>query len=277
MSSVIGVVKRVFTEAREDNITGEGAKVAYYLFLSLFPLILVVFSLTGILGGDAAFQWIMARIQAAAPPAMADYLAGFVRQITGQSRPDILSLGLLLTLWAASGGFAAFADGLNTMYDLRETRSWWKKRLTALGLLLASVVLLIGGTAAILAGPTIVRAVGLPALWNALRWPIAFALLVALLWMIYLLLPNRDQSGAKGKTLVGAVIGAGLWLIATAGFRYYIANFSSYSETYGFVGGVIVLMLWLYLTAVVTLLGGEVAAVLERPARGGRRKARRAA
>lgn len=277
MPDVAGVVKRTLREAKADNITGEAAKVAFYLVLSLFPLILVIFSLTGLLGGDAAFQWIMTRISTAAPPELADYLARFVRQITGQSRPDIFSLGLLLTLWAASGGFAAFADGLNTMYDIDETRSWWRRRLIAIGLMLASVVLLVGGSAAIVAGPEIVRAIGLPTLWNVLRWPVAFALFVALLWMIYLLMPNRDQSHARAETLVGAGVGAALWVLATAGFRFYIANFSSYSETYGFVGAVIVLMLWLYLTAAVALLGGEVAAVLEHGGRGRRAGARRAA
>lgn len=270
MANAIELVRRTFTEARADNITGEAAKVAFYLFLSLFPLILVLFSLTGLVGGDAAFTLIMERIEAAVPPETAQYLERFVRQVTEQRRPAVLSVGLLLTLWAASGGFAAFGDGLNTMYGIAETRSWWKKRAIALGVLLASVVLLLGGALLILAGPEAIGALGLSTVWDVLRWPLAFALIVALLWLIYLTLPNRDQSGVKTETLIGAVVGAALWLLATAGFRFYVANFGSYGETYGFVGAVIVLMLWLYLTAVATLLGGEVASVLERRERAGR-------
>ncbi|HEY8469276.1 MAG TPA: YhjD/YihY/BrkB family envelope integrity protein, partial [Longimicrobiales bacterium] len=145
-------LSRIFREAVADNITGESAKVAYYFFLSLFPLILVLFALTGLLGGERAFDWIMTQIQGRVPPQAAGLLRGVVREITSRPETGTLGIGLLLTLWAASGGVAALADGLNRMYDVREDRGFLKKRGIALLLLVAGLVLLVGGALAIIAG-----------------------------------------------------------------------------------------------------------------------------
>lgn len=254
---------KVFKEAMHDNITGEAAKVAYYFFLSLFPLILSLFALTGLFGGDQAFQTIMREIRSAVPPDTATYLSKFVEQVTNEQRPGLLSVGVLLTLWSASNVFAALSDGLNTMYDVEETRSWWKKRLISLGLLVVGSVLLIIGAGAMVAGPEIVRSLGLGLIGNILRWPLAFAALAGLMWLVYYFLPNRDQAHSKKEVMIGAVVGTLVWILASVAFRFYITNFGSYSETYGFVGAVIVLLLWLYITAIAILLGGEVAAELE--------------
>lgn len=277
MADIGGFLKQTAREAIGDNLTGEAAKVAYYFFLSLFPLILVLFALTGLLGGDAAFRWIMGRLETALPADTATYLERFVRQVTDQPRPGVLSIGILLTLWSASNVFTAFADGLNTMYDVEETRSWWKKRLVAIALLVATAVLIVGSATAILAGGAIGRALGVGALWNALVLPIAFVLLTLGLWLIYYFLPAVESRRRKGRILVGAIVGALVWIGATYLFRLYVANFGSYGETYGFVGAVIVLLLWLYLSALAVLLGGEVAAVLESRARPAGRAERRAA
>ncbi|HEX7120446.1 MAG TPA: YihY/virulence factor BrkB family protein [Longimicrobiales bacterium] len=277
MADIGGFLKQTAREAIGDNLTGEAAKVAYYFFLSLFPLILVLFALTGLLGGDAAFRWIMGRLETALPADTATYLERFVRQVTDQPRPGVLSIGILLTLWSASNVFTAFADGLNTMYDVEETRSWWKKRLVAIALLVATAVLIVGSATAILAGGAIGRALGVGALWNALVLPIAFVLLTLGLWLIYYFLPAVESRRRKGRILVGAIFGALVWIGATYLFRLYVANFGSYGETYGFVGAVIVLLLWLYLSALAVLLGGEVAAVLESRARPAGRAERRAA
>lgn len=254
---------KVFKEAKRDNITGEAAKVAYYFFLSLFPLILSLFALTGLFGGDQAFEAIMREIRSAVPQDTATYLSKFVQQVTEEQRPGLLSVGVLLTLWSASNVFAALGDGLNTMYDAEETRSWWKKRLIAIGLLIVGSILLIVGAGAMVAGPEIVSSLGLGVIGNILRWPLAFAALVGLMWLIYYFLPNRDQSRSKKEVMVGAVVGTLVWILASVAFRFYVSNFGSYSETYGFVGAVIVLLLWLYITAIAILLGGEVAAELE--------------
>lgn len=264
MKISLTLLKEIVQEAKRDRITSEAAKAAYYFFLSFFPTILALFAFTGLLGGDSAFQWTMRQLYAALPDEAAVYLSRFVLEVTGESRPGLLSLALLLTLWAASNVFVAIAEGLNVMYDIEEGRSWWKRRVIALVSLLVSLILLSTATAALVAGPELISLLHLESFWNALRWPMAFVMLTLMMWLIYYLLPNRDQGRAWRPTLVGAVIGSGLWVLGTLGFRFYVANFANYSRTYGFVGGIIVLLLWLYMTALAILFGGEVAATLEQ-------------
>ena len=257
------LLKEIWSESLDDNITGESAKTAYYFFLSLFPVVLVIFALTGIIGGDAAFQTIMGRVRSATPAEAGRIIGRAIHQITNSRRPGVLSLGLVLAIWSGSNIFAALTDGLNKMYDVKETRSWWKKRLIALGLLVAAVVLLVGGSTLILSGRSIGTALGIASLWDAIRYPLAFAMVVLLMWLAYYFLPDRDQNHVKTETFIGALVGTTLWILASVAFRAYVAHFGSYSATYGIVGAVIVLMLWLFITAVTLLLGGEVAAVLE--------------
>lgn len=262
------LLKKVFHEAQRDRLTAEAAKAAYYFFLSLFPTILALFALTGILGGDAAFEWIMTQLYAVLPGDAASYLSRFVLEVTGESRPGLLSLALLFTVWAASNVFVAIADGLNVMYDLEERRSWWKRRTIALGALLVSLILVSMATAALVAGPELISLFRLESFWHVLRWPVAFVMLTLMMWLIYYLLPNRDQGRSWRSTLIGALTGSGLWVLGTLGFRLYVANFANYSRTYGFVAGIIVLLLWLYVSATAILFGGEVAATLEQKMNG---------
>ncbi len=259
------LVVRIFKEAMEDGITGEAAKAAYYFFLSFFPAILALFAFTGILGGDETFRWIMGQLRAALPGQAAEFLQDFVREITGDSRPGMLSFGIIATLWSSSNVFAILAEGLNRMYDLEEGRAWWKQRLYALAALIVGMVGLSVGSAVLLAGPDVFELVGVPELvFQLVRWPLAFVMLWAMMWMVYYLLPDRDQRGTGRQVAIGATVGTLLWIGVTLLFRLYVANFGSYSESYGFVGAIMVLLLWLYLTALVILFGGEVAATLEQ-------------
>ena len=267
MTGIVQGAKEFVAKILADNITGEAAKVAYYFFLSLFPLILVLFALTGLVGGDAAFRWIMTQIQGAVPSESAGYLTQFIAEITNRQRPGLLSLGVVLTLWSASGGFAALGDGLNIIFGVEHPRSWWRRRVIALGLLVLGSSFFIIGATLILAGPDIAEALRLGFAWRVLSIPAAFVPLVLLMWIIYYFLPNRELKHAKGAVLAGAVGGTLLWMFATSLFRLYVANFGSYDKTYGFVGAVILLLLWLYVTAVAILFGGEIAAQLERRAR----------
>lgn len=264
MKRLFEILRQIVREAGADKITGEAAKAAYYFFLSFFPMILALFAFTGIFGGQEAFGWIMGRLRAALPGEASTYLERFVREITGESRPGMASLGVLLALWSASNIFTVLAEGLNRMYDLDEDRSWWKRKAIAVAALTVSLVLLSLGTAALLAGPALVERFGLGAVWTVLRWPLVFAALTLMMGLIYRWLPNRTARGAGRPLLIGSLVGSGLWVLATFGFRLYVSNFASYSKTYGFIGGIIVLLLWLYLTALTILFGGEVAATLEQ-------------
>lgn len=255
---------RIVEEARDDNLPGEAAKVAYFFFLSIWPLMLGLFALTGLFGGEAAFEWIMGWIKSVLPSEPTRFLEQFVREITGQRRPDMLSVGVLLTFWSGSNIFASLTDGLNAMYDVEEGRSWWKRRLLAVALLVCASVLLTVGASAVLAGAEILETLGLSEAWNLARWPLAYVLLTAMAWLVYYYLPDRNQGMSRRFVTIGALVGTGLWLVATFGFRVYVANWGSYGRTYGVVGGILVLLIWLYLTALAILFGGEVAVSLEQ-------------
>lgn len=257
-------VKVVFREAISDDIPGEGAKVAFFLFLSLFPLLLVLFSLTGLIGGEGAFPWVMSRLRPVLPSASAEFVERFVREVVTEERPGILSLGALLLLWSASSGVAALTDSLNAMYRIRDGRGWFRKRGLSILLVVVLSVLLTSGAALVMAGPQVADRLGIGFGGAVLGWIVAYTLLVLLLGLLYYFLPYRDQAHAWKECLMGAAVGSVAWLAVTGLFRLYVSNLGSYSETYGLVGAVIVLLLWFYLTAMAILFGGEVAATLER-------------
>ena len=260
--------RSVLREAKADAITGEAAKVTYYFFLSLFPLILALFALTGMLGGQEAFRWIMGHLRQAMPGEAAAYVEGFVREITGDERPGMLSFGLVVALWAASNAFDWLTRALNVMFDVTEKRPWWKRRALALVAVVATLLLVTVSAVVLVSGPDLLGALGLEAGWRFLRWPLVWGMITGVMWLIYYLLPNRPRPASKAAVLTGALAATALWVVATLAFRGYVASFGNYGATYGVVGGIIVLLLWLYLTALAILFGGEVAATLEQGMRG---------
>ena len=261
------LAQRIWHEIGEDDLPGQAAKLAYYAFLALPPTFMVLFGLTGFFGSAGAADWITEQLRQVLPGSASELIQTFVEQVVYDQAPGAFSFGLLLALWSASNIFMGLGDTLNTAYDIEEERSWIKRRAIAVGVMLVTVVLILGGGAFILAGPAIGDALGLSGvvdvLWTVLRWPLTLLLVVGAFWIMYYALPNRDQSAYKITLLKGAAAAAVLWLLATAAFRLYVANFSSYSESYGFLGAVIVLLLWLYITGLVVLIGGELNAELE--------------
>lgn len=259
--------RRVWAEFKKDDITGQAAKVAYYFFMSLPPALMAVFAMTGIFGGPELAGSVSTRLQSALPAEAAGLVDDFVSQVVMDKKPGLLSVGLLLALWSASNVFNAMGDTLNVAYGVEENRSWVRKKLVALGVLVAVAVLFLSGTTALLAGPAISDALGLGqvgrVVWGIAQWPLAFLLIASAFWIIYYVLPDKDQSDCKKTLFKASAVAAGLWLVATFAFRLYVTNFSSYSATYGFIGAVIVLLLWMYVTSLVILLGGEVAAEME--------------
>ncbi|HEX7240935.1 MAG TPA: YhjD/YihY/BrkB family envelope integrity protein, partial [Longimicrobiaceae bacterium] len=259
--------KRVWAEFKKDDVAGQAAKVAYYFFMSLPPALMAVFALTGIFGGPETAERISAELRTALPGEAAGLVDDFVSQVVMQKKPGLLSIGLLLALWSASNVFSSFADTLNVAYGVEEDRSFVKKKLVALGTMLAVAVLFLAGSTALLAGPKISDALGLGevgrVVWGVAQWPLAFVLISAAFWIIYYVLPNKDQSGCRKTLFKASMIAAALWLLATLAFRLYVTNFSSYSATYGFIGAIIVLLLWMYVTSMMVLLGGEIASEME--------------
>jgi membrane protein len=262
----MAVAREVYKESVDDNVNGQAAKVAYYVFAALFPFILSLLALTGIAGGETAFQWIMGHLRDLMPADASRLLEQFVYGITHQKRPGLLSIGVVLTLWSSSNIFSSLGDALNIAYDVKETRSWLKRKAVALGLVAAATVLLVGGAVILIGGPSIGNVLHLGLIWTMISIPLPFVLLLGMLWLTYYALPNRDQRHSKQEVLCGAIAGATLWLLITLLFRVYVSHFGNYDRAYGVLGSVIVLQLWLYLTALAMLIGGELASVLEKHA-----------
>jgi membrane protein len=264
-----GLLKTVVHEIQDDDIPGQAAKLAYYAFLALPPAVMAVFGLAGLFGSMDLARTIQQEASVALPASVNEAIvAPFIEQVVLNKAPGPFSIGLLLALWGGSSVFVGLMTTLNAAYDVEEDRSFVKKRAIALGVMLAAALLFLVSAAALLAGPQISGALGLGStgdlIWALLQWPLAFAFMVAAFWLGYYVLPNRDQSACKKVLLRAAAAAALLWVVATAAFRLYIANFSSYSETYGLLGTFIVLLLWLYVTGLVVLAGGELASEMER-------------
>ncbi|HEX6040205.1 YihY/virulence factor BrkB family protein, partial [Longimicrobium sp.] len=193
-----------------------------------------------------------------------------VTDIVHRDAPGPLSVGLLLALWAGSNVFTALEDTLNDAFGITAERSFVRKKLVAVGMLAACAVLFLGGSAVLLGGGAIAHALGLGSVgqtvWGVLQVPLGFGLITATFWLIYYVLPNKDQRGCKGTLLKASALVAVLFVLASLAFRMYMSRFGSYSATYGLLGTVIVLLLWMYVTSLVILLGGEIASEMERGA-----------
>lgn len=262
--------RRVWHEFQADDVLNQAAKVAYFFFLSLPPAVMALFATAGVFGGERVAAWLTTRLQTALPGEAGALVDQFVTEVARNEHPGLLSFGILITLWAASNVMMALEDSLNDAYDVDAERPFVRRRAVALGTLVAVGLLFLSGSVALLAGPAIADALGAgstgAAVWNVAQWPLAFAFITAAFWMLYYFLPNRDQSSCRWTLAKSSAVAAGIWLLTTVAFRVYIVNFGSYSATYGVLGTVIVLLLWMWLTSIVILLGGEISSEMERRA-----------
>ncbi|HJU67696.1 MAG TPA: YihY/virulence factor BrkB family protein [Gemmatimonadaceae bacterium] len=263
------LLQKTGREILDDNILGLSAQTAYYFFFSLFPLFLFAAPLIGFIGErEAIMAWLIVNLRQAVPGEAVDLVDNVVRDVLNPNSAGVISIGLLGAAWAGSNVFSALIDALNRAYDVEEGRPWWKKKLIALASVLVSAILFMVTTSIMLGGPeiaewierrTIMGEVG-QTVWSVVQYPLAFGLLIGMLWLIYYFLPNQRQD--KSQILVGATVAAVLWVLVTLLFRAYVANFGSYNKTYGAIGGVIVLLTWMYLTMLAILTGGELNAEL---------------
>jgi membrane protein len=269
------MASRIWAEIQADDVFGDAAKLAYYFLLALFPLLILLTSVIGlVLGSGSGLRHALFNYLAQVMPSSAFQLIDdTMLEVTSASGAGKLSFGLLATLWAAASGVGAMMQSLNEAYEVKETRPWWKQRLVALGLTLALSVLIIGAVVVIFGGSRIADHLGAQygfgdasvITWKILQWPIAFAFMLLAFALIYFFAPDVRQQDWKWIT-PGSLGGVTLWLLVSFAFKGYLHFFDSYSKTYGSLGAVIVLMLWLYLTGAAVLIGGEVNAEFENAA-----------
>ncbi len=259
------LIRKTASETIEDNVLGIAAQVAYNFFFSLFPLILFLAPLLSLLGDKRQIvSDLMARLSQIVPADAFGLLSKVVIDIVfAKNAPGLISLGALLAAWSGSNIFTTFMGALDTAYDVKDERPWWKQRLIALAVLVGWALIVTAVTAILLAGDNFVNyaqtqlGMGSAALdvWNVLQFPLAIVLLVAFFYLMYWALPYVKQD--KKQILVGAIVAAVLFVLATLIFRVYVQHFPP-NKTYGTVGAVMVLLTWMYVVSVVILVGGEL-------------------
>ena len=259
------VFKGSLREFKDDELTDRAAALTYYGLLALFPALLVLVSLLG-LAGKSATDSVLKNIQQFTPGSARDIITRAVTQLQHNAGlGSIMAIvGVVLALWSASGYVAAFIRAANAVYDMPEGRPVWKilpvrVGLTAVLMVLAAISALIvvfTGTLARQAGKTL--GVGDTALtvWSIAKWPVLAILVTIMIALLYWATPNARVKGFRWIT-PGSFLALVIWLIASAGFAFYVANFASYNKTYGTMAGVIVFLIWLWITNLAILLGLE--------------------
>ena len=261
--------KDLVNEISEDNVFNGAAALAYYLMLSIFPAAIFLLTLLPYLPVPHLEQAIMDLLNQALPGEAANLFTGVVKDVTSQQRGGLLSFGLLFTIWSASNGLYAIMQQLNITYGVKEERPFWKVRGTALMLMLLFFLLIIGAFALVIFGGMMEDYLASVLGWNQIlitffvvfRWIVILLLLLLGFALIYYYGPDVEQD-FKFIT-PGSVFGVVVLLLASLAFRLYVSNFSNYSATYGSLGAVIILLLWLYIAGLVMLVGSEINALAE--------------
>jgi membrane protein len=268
----IQALRAAVVEFQRDDALGLAAQLAFYLILALFPFLLVLVSLMGTFSSPELAREVLDYFQQVTPQQVYGLIDSYLSDILSGSKPapGLFSIGLLITLWSASGAFAALINALNKAYDVEETRPYWKVRGIALLMTLGLSVLILLGVLLLVFGPPIGRGIadlfGLGNIfllvWNIVRWPAALFFMVFTVALLYYFAPDADQPFRW--ITPGGFIGVLLWVLASLVFRFYVSNFGSYDETYGSIGAVIVLLLYLYISSLTILFGAELNATLVR-------------
>ena len=267
--------KRVWSEFNKDRILGHSAELAYYFMLALFPALLFLTALLGLLAGPGSEMRnsLMEYLSRALPSSAAGIVQQTLDQVSKAAGGGKLSLGILGAWWSAAAGIVALSTTLNDVYDVEETRPFWKIRGIALGLTVglatlivsALVLVLYGGKIAALFGRQFGLGSAFTTTWAVLQWPVVLGFLFVSFALMYYFAPDlKDQKWTW--VTPGAVIGVVLWLVASLAFKLYLSYFNSYSATYGALGAVIILMLWLYVSGMAVLVGGEINSEIENAA-----------
>jgi membrane protein len=266
------IAKRAVKEFSQDECLDLAAGLTYYAVLALFPALLAIISLLGLIGQDQqGTDALMQTIRDVAPSA-ADTLQDVVTQLTqSQSSGFTLIIGILGALWSASGYVGAFGRAMNRIYEIDEGRPFYKLRpvmllITLIAVLLAALV----SVALVVSGP-VARAIGTAiglgdtavTIWNIIKWPLILAVVVLVVAILYYATPNVKQPKFRWIS-IGAGIAVVVWILASLGFGLYVANFSNYNKTYGSLAGVIIFLLWLWITNLALLFGAEVDSEIER-------------
>jgi membrane protein len=264
------VTRRAFKESSADNVGIIAGGIAYAAFLAVFPALIAGISLFGLVADPATIaqqaEGVLAALPETAQPLLRDQIVALTQTPSGALSFSLV-VSILLALWSASAGTSSLMTGINIAYDEQESRNFLKLRGTALLLTLGAIVFVLLTLALVAIVPAVLNALQLGTFINLIvqivRWVLLIVLIIAALAVVYRLAPDRDAPQFKW-TSVGALVAGVLWVLASLGFSLYVNNFGSYNKTYGALAGVVVLLLWLYLTSYIILLGAEINAESEK-------------
>jgi membrane protein len=264
------VTKRAFKESSVDNVGIMAGGISYAAFLAIFPALIAGISLFGLVADPATIaqqaEGVLAALPQEAQPLIRDQITSLT-QTSGGALSIGLVVSILLALWTASGGTSSLMTAINVAYDETESRNFLKLRGTALLLTLGAIVFVLLTLALVAVVPAVLNALNLGTFINiivqVIRWVLLVALIVVALAVVYRIAPDRDSPQFKW-TSVGALVAAALWVLGSLAFSLYVNNFGSYNKTYGTLAGVVILLLWLYLTSYIILLGAEINAESEK-------------
>lgn len=260
--------KRLFGELKKDSATGLAAQQAYYYMLAIFPLLILIVAIVPYLNIDP--QRAINVVNQLLPEESAQMIRENIIRLVSERNGGLLTFGIIGTIWSASNGMNAFIKAVNSAFDVKETRSFIKARLVSImltfGLIIAIVVALLLPVFGNVLLDMVQSFVNIPETFNIIfsivRWIVAIIVIAAILTVLYRIAPNKQYPFKH--VIPGAVFATVVWLLISLGFSFYVSNFGNYSATYGSLGGVIVLMLWLFLTGLALVLGGEINAIYHR-------------
>ncbi|TQJ46738.1 YihY/virulence factor BrkB family protein [Streptomyces sp. NBC_00080] len=266
------VLTGTLREFKDDELTDRAAALTYYGVLSMFPALLVLVSLLG-LAGKSATDEVLDNLRKVAPGSARDIISDAVQQLQGRGGVGSVMaiVGLVLAVWSASGYTAAFIRSANAVYDMPEGRPVWKVLPLRVGVTVVLLVLAVASALIVVFTGGLARQAGAAlgigdtalTVWSIAKWPVLVLLVTIMIALLYWATPNVRGRGLRWIT-PGSVLALVIWLIASAGFAFYVANFGSYNKTYGTLAGVIVFLVWLWISNIAILLGLEFDAELAR-------------
>ena len=261
--------KKTFNETLADDVFNLAAQQAYYFFFALFPALLALISIASFFPIENLTGEINTMLQRVAPEDVTGIITDQIQKIGQTNAGGILTVAFFFTLWSSSSAVVAMCSTLNAAYDITESRPWWKVRLTAIGVTIGLALFILVSMTLVVAGPALAEKVAeimrlgpvFTWSWKILQWPVVFLLVATALALVYYFAPDADQDWVW--ITPGSVLATVLWVVASLAFRIYVTNFTSYNETYGAIGGVMVLLLWFYVSGIALLVGAELNAEIE--------------
>jgi membrane protein len=260
---------KTWREVLDDDVLGLAAQLSYYFFLALFPAILVVLALASFFPLGTLTDDLARVLGPVVSPEVLKLIQDQMKRLGEADSGGLLTFGVLAALWSSSAAMVSIAAALNRAYDIEESRPWWKVRLVAIGLTVGLAVFVLAALMLVLAGPTIADWLDqrlhmggtLRWTWLILQWPVVVALVATALGLVFYFGPDAEQDWVW--ITPGALIGAVLWLLASLATKVYVANFTDYNAMYGSIGGVMVVLLWLYVSSIAVLVAAELNAEIE--------------